>query len=281
MHNTVLRAAMATAIGLGVSAPAGATLFIEGGQYDCDDCDKSQLAQADTGTRHYWRHDGEIVIAQTGQGPAGNYNGFGKAMSLEDALDLVLPEGWTKRFASGVDPHREVTWASEGTWVDALFEILKASEYAARVSWAEQSVVVHDEILRAPGVTLPEVPETASKAPEEGAGSGATEGGTIEPFVPADDPVMAEQDEPEPIGPTEFPAGEVEENLGAFMAAWGREIYWKSSLEKPLITRFSIPLSGMSFQDDLDVILGALNEGRFDVEADEYQNGIVVISVER
>ena len=133
----------ATASAVIAAAPAAAELYITGS--DAGRVEQASAAQA----QQRWQDKGGVVVRATGTGRLADYTGLGEAVALDEAMDLILPPGWVTRYGEDVEREMPVSWDSEsGVWVDALYEMLRDTNYAATVAIDDERVhITHRDQL--------------------------------------------------------------------------------------------------------------------------------------
>lgn len=316
MKKHTLGAAIAAILGV-TSLSAQAALVIEGGERKTTIAQSEQVepekkaASSTEQRRHDWRYNNRVILKEFGEGSPSGYTGFGKDMTLSTSLSLIVPERWTVKLTDAVDPEVKTNWnASEETWVEGLAEVMKSTDYSARVFWNKKTVEIEAVPSQTPEIDTikqakAEKAEKSEKAePQPKEAESQSEGGKVKAAPQENDETKvarAEVTETTSHGvrktvssapssataPALKPSFTVNagEKIGQALAAWGRSlspswtVVWntrgREDWKVPSTTTFHGDFKSVATQ-----IVEALRANGIDIEAEFWSNRTLVVTVE-
>lgn len=68
--------------------------------------------------------------------------GFGEDIPVNDAMELLIPDGWMAYTSDTVDAGISVDWESGESWVATLGQIARANDLRAEVDWNRNQVIL-------------------------------------------------------------------------------------------------------------------------------------------
>ena len=88
-------------------------------------------------------HRGKLTQIGVSRGTVDQVKGFGKELSLVDALKIVVPSGWNAKRLGVVDVSQSVILKGNGSWVEAASSFAEQTQTHIIVDWEQKVVTVH------------------------------------------------------------------------------------------------------------------------------------------